>query len=649
MFKLEELSLTLMITIFGFRNNPGLITVELQQNPLELVEGPFLISKSVLYLYLSDCNLSKLSPSFFSNITALNTLDLSGNQLRIVETGIFDPLVSLETLKLNRCNLTHIAGIAFNSLVHLKVLELAHNNLKHQVDWALVLGSLVRLELLDLRNSGISNLPENTFIKNPWLRTLILAENELAGLDVVTTLGHNLIHLDTLDISYCHLTEPLSEAPFLNATKLRTLILSGNRLSSAVLSTALAPLTRLQTLSLRDCGLTRLPANTFHRFAALQKLDLSYNPLNNAFTGLLSPLESLEHLDMGYSNLKSISKDTFIKMNSLRTLILSGNKLQQLEYGLFQNLTKLETLELNHCGLSRLQEAVFYDNYTYPDLEELRLAGNPLKVDLKEALIPKQLSRLKILDLRNCELSFLPSVAFNSSRNITRLLLADNRLSNVDSTALKFLEPLKHLTYLDLSNNNFSSITSNVFFRNPEIQSLKLVGNPWKCDCNVVDMWQWAQSERGDIGVLIGSTTAAADTVAINSKKKKALLCYLDTKTPIKEGKLRRPGRELLFNVNRTWARYVREADCTWNHTQKPPRILNRRTRSAIYDPLIKETHSHSSSAVVWLLAATGILTVVFGIFSLVSYRYKKARRSRTFDLTLNENTYSRRSTVVSV
>ena len=293
------------------------------------------------------------------------------------------------------------------------------------------------------------------------------------------------------------------------------------------------------------------------------------------------------------------SKDTFVKMSSLRTLILSGNKLQQLEYGLFQNLTKLETLELNHCGLSRLNEAVFFDNYSYPDLEELRLAGNPLKVDLKEALIPKQLSRLKILDLRSCELAYLPPVAFNSSRNITRLLLAENRLSNGDPTALKFLEPLKHLTHLDLSNNNFSSITSNVFFRNPEIVSLKLVGNPWKCDCSIVDMWQWASSERGDIGVLIGSTTAAADSVSSNSKKKKALLCYLDTKTPIKEGKLRRPGRELLFNVNRTWARYVREADCTWNHTQKPPRILNRRTRSAIYEPLVKESRSLSASPVM--------------------------------------------------
>lgn len=503
------------------------------------------------------------------------------------------------------------------------MLELSGNNLKNQVDWALVLGNLARLELLDLRRSGISNLPENTFIKNPWLRTLILAENELAGLDVATTLGHNLVHLDTLDLSYCHLQEPLSETPFLNATKLRTLILSGNHLSSVVLSEALAPLTRLQTLSLRDCGLTRLPANTFHRFSALQKLDISYNPLSNAFTGLLSPLESLEHLDMGYSNLKTISRDTFLKMGSLKTLILSGNKLDSLEYGLFQNLTHLETLELNYCGLSKLNEAVFYDNYTYPDLEELRLAGNPLKVLPNEPLIPKQLSKLRILDLRECDLSYIPPIAFNSSRNITKLLLAGNKLGgDEESKRLSFLEPLRHLSHLDLSNNNFSSITPDVFKKNPEISALKLVGNPWKCDCNIVEMWQWALAERGDIGVLIGSTTAVADSISSSSKKKKALLCYLDTKTtPIKEGKLRRPGRELLNNVNRTWARYVREADCQWNHALKPARILNRRTRAAVYEEPLK---NEQNSSISMMLVSLGIMMVVISVFGFVSYTFIK-------------------------
>lgn len=87
-----------------------------------------------------------------------------------------------------------------------------------------MLGHLGRLETLNLRRSGIVNLPEDAFDKNEWLRRLTLAENNLRNLDVATTLDHNLQHLDYLDLSDCRLTGPLSEDAFTSATKLRTLL-----------------------------------------------------------------------------------------------------------------------------------------------------------------------------------------------------------------------------------------------------------------------------------------------------------------------------------------------------------------------------------------------------------------------------------------
>lgn len=549
--------------LFCFRDNPGLITLELQNNPLEPVEGPFLVSKSLLYLYLSDCNITKLTPVFFSNVTSLNILDLSGNPLRVVEPGILDPLTSLEHLNLRRCNLTHISGSAFSSNDHIRTLELAENNLKGPVDWAAVLGHLGRLETLNLRRSGIINLPEDAFANNEWLRALTLAENNLRDLDVATTLGHNLQHLDFLDLSDCRLTGPLSEDAFTNATKLRTLRLSGNPLSAGDLSVALAPLTRLHVLSLRNCSLTRLPANTFHRFQNLQELDISRNPLNDAFTALLSPLETLERLDMGYSNLGRISKTTFSKMTSLKSLILSGNPLESLESGLFQNLTHLESLELNYCGLSRLNSTVFPDNFTYPDLQELHLAGNPLIVPEKGPFLPRQLNRLKLLDLRNCSLGYIPPNALNSFGNITRLLLPGNKLSSEPADSLSFLRNLPHLVHLDISNNNMSYIYPKVFSNNPDLAEVRLQANPWKCGCHIVEMWHWALHTKGNLFV-IGATTSAEEVTVGGQKRKKGLWCHFDAKTaPVKEMQYKRPGRrDFLDNVNRTWARYVRESAC---------------------------------------------------------------------------------------
>jgi len=361
------------------RDSPGLLTLEVQNNPLAHVDGPFIVSQSLHYLDLSGCSLSLLSKEFFSGVPALNRLDLSDNPLGSLGAGAFEPLASLEYLRLNRCNLTHISGTTFSKQEHLKTLELAGNFLS-EVDWTVVLSPLGRLETLDLRNADIMYLPEDVFANNVWLRNLIVADNILRELDVATTLGHNLRHLDYLDLSNCRLKGPLSEDAFANATKLRTLILSGNRLSASDLAVALKPLTKLQKLSLKNCSLHRLPDDTFHRFNELQELDLSNNPLQDAFTSLLNPLESLERLDMGYSNLGYISRSTFSKMTSLKTLILSGNPLNTLESGLFRNLTHLETLELNNCGLIRAINPMVFDNSTYLDLTELRLAGNPLNV-----------------------------------------------------------------------------------------------------------------------------------------------------------------------------------------------------------------------------------------------------------------------------
>ncbi|XP_046674361.1 protein artichoke-like [Homalodisca vitripennis] len=548
----------------AFINNYGLITLDLQRNPLEPVDGPFIFSRSLHYLDLSYCRLTSLNNQFFQNMTAITRLDLSGNPLTDLEAEVFDSLISLEILMLNNCNLTHIELAVFAYTEHLKRLELSQNNLIGPIDWSMVLGPLTRLEYLDLRRSGIFNLPENLFINNTFLRSLILAENELRDLELSSTLSNNLQYLDYLDLSKCKLDGPLSEAAFANATNLRTLLLSSNRLSAADLSAALAPLTRLQKLSLKNCSLTRLPANTFHRFIGLQELDISENPLNNAFTALLSPLDTLEYLNMSNSNLQRISKTTFSKMTSLKTLILSGNPVEVLESGLFQNLTNLEVLELNNCSLRRLGATVFPDNFTYPDLEELRLAHNPLILPAAGSILPRQLKRLKTLDLSHCNLTYIRPTALNAFSNITKLLLSGNSLTVNKEDSLEFLGNLPDLQYLDLSSNKLNYITPGVFKNNRDLKGVRLAGNPWKCGCNIAEMWRWAMLEKGDLSVLIGSRTMPEDIASRGGKRKKGLWCHFDKKTaPVKHIVHRKHGRtDFGDNVNRTWFRYVRESDC---------------------------------------------------------------------------------------
>lgn len=88
---------------------------------------------------------------------------------------------------------------------------------------------------------------------------------------------------------------------------------------------------------------------------------------------------------------------------------------------------------------------------------------------------------------------------------------------------------------------------------------MKLVGNPWQCDCSVAELWEWALNWRGDLGLLVGSTITPEDTVAGGAKRKKNLVCSFHPKiSPLSEfSRSWKRGREYLHTVNRTWAKYV--------------------------------------------------------------------------------------------
>ncbi|CAH0724505.1 unnamed protein product, partial [Brenthis ino] len=553
----------------AFLDSHGLLNVELQDNPLNEVEGPFLMSSTLQYLDIGNCNLSVINTQFFDNITSITTLDLSNNPLKSLKGDVFDVLTSLETLRLNDCKLNMISENLFSSLVNLKNLELAGNQLSN-INWPEVLGPLMRLEYLNLRKSRLTALSEDTFSNCTNLVTLILAENELRDLDVGITLGNSVNHLEQLDLSNCKIQGPISGDAFANATRLKSLYLSGNPLFAPDLREALAPLPKLEKLFLSNCELRNLPDN-FNVFENLLELDISHNPLVNVFTRLLAPLEKLEYLNMGYSNLSYVGPETFAHMTSLKKLILSGNDLLSLEAGLFGNLTQLTTLELELCGLKRpLNANAFFKNLTYTDLREIRLGGNPLVIPASGPLFPKQLSQVTVLDLSKCNITSLNPDAFKNTENLTELNLGGNRIKSEEGS-LAFLEILPSLEKINLSNNNLTTIDPQLFVNNPKLHSINLIGNPFICDCKIAEMWDWANMIKGDLDVLIGAKSAEKDIIVKGNKKKKNLYCryneaQLRNMTLISNKTVpgRRPfvkPRELTY-ANRTWAKYVRESGC---------------------------------------------------------------------------------------
>ncbi|XP_044765354.1 slit homolog 1 protein-like [Coccinella septempunctata] len=615
----------------AFSDSTGFITLEMHGNPLDPVEGPFLSQLSLLTLDISNCGLKSIHRDFFANLTSLSDLDISNNPLGSLQDGIFEPLASLESLKMNNCNLSFISNKVFEPFENLKHLELDNNNF-HKTNWILVLDKLIRLEHLNLRNSGLRHLHKDIFKNNIYMRTLVLAENDLNNLDVSSTL-QVLHHLDTLDLSNCNLSLPLSEDAFINSTRIRSLYLSGNSLFASDLLVALSPLADLQKLSLSNCGLSRLP-DIFNNFKSLHELDLSHNPLNDVFVKLLSPLENLEYLNMGYSNLSHIAPKSFSKMTSMRRLVLAGNDLNNLETGLFGNLTKLESLDLSFCGLKRaLNASIFFNNLTYEDITDLQLAGNPLKVPQTGPLLPRQLSRLRNLDLSNCNLTFLPAQAFHWTRNITTLILAGNMFNS--SSDFRFLELLADLQSLDLRNNKFTKFDLRYILPNQHLNKLKLIGNPWKCECYIAELWDWAVLLREDPHILEGTLVTADNIKTPKIRGQKLLTCSYDNdKIPSSPNNVGAVARRRSFKnpqrvfitANRTWAKYVRESGCEQrvNHTRLP--------RSAAYQRSNLGPNN-------WGMTAINTLVVYATIMAILGVAIILTRKQRDSPRMFNKDT----------
>uniref|UniRef100_A0A0C9RWG7 LRRC15 protein n=1 Tax=Fopius arisanus TaxID=64838 RepID=A0A0C9RWG7_9HYME len=538
----------------AFRDSPGLITLELQNNPLIEVDSHFLNCRTLLYLDLSTCGIHRLNTQFFHNTTNLKKLDLSGNPLQQITPGPFDHLTNLEYLKLNNCTLTHISPEAFIHLENLRELDMSNNNLR-TITWSTILAPLVRLESLNIGNTGITNLPADAFNKNLYLRHLVLSQNELHHLDIENTLGHNLHNLQSVDLSNCGLQDRLSEETFKNSSKLRVLNLSGNPMFAGDLTAVLRHLPKLHKLSLSNCSLRRLP-DAFDVLEHLEELDISHNPLSDAFVKLLNPLRSLEYLDMSYCSLGYVGNNTFAHMTSLKKLILSGNKLHTLDENLFANLTRLESLELKNCGFTTpLDPNIFGSDKISSSVIELRLNGNPLEMPDEGPLLPKQLSNVEILDLTNCSIRRLNPDILSRNKNLTHLNLSNNRISS-----LEFLRKLRRLEHLDLSNNLLTTINRKILKSNSHLLSLNLIGNPFVCNCSIVDTWDWAVHEKNDLHVLIGSKPSEFATGAV--KFRKSLSCTYDDETYRNVTNQRLLMRKGDVTPHRTWAKYIRESNC---------------------------------------------------------------------------------------
>lgn len=278
------------------------------------------------FLKISANSLQRLEPLVFDNVSSLEELDLSYNNLTELPEGIFGKLTRLRVLKLQYNHIRHLSWDTFDDNRELEELDLSHNPLKiiYQ-EW---FKNLEQLRILNVAATGLMTIDHETFHFTTGLQQLDLSENLLSA---VPNYGLKMIH------------------------NLKKLILNENPIKS-INDESFEMLFTLEDLELCNLPkLTEIQAKSFSDLRNLKKLTIADNP-------------NLVHIDpyafYGIINF-TVTSDSRDRIKShqinLKHISLSGNRLSSLNQFSFP-WCSLEFLDLRKnpwnctCSLSWIHD-----------------------------------------------------------------------------------------------------------------------------------------------------------------------------------------------------------------------------------------------------------------------------------------------------
>ncbi|KAK2836024.1 hypothetical protein Q5P01_016508 [Channa striata] len=355
------------------KNLPSnLYRLHVKSNKLEKIPaGAFDNLRKLRELYLQNNLLSNegMDNETFSQLSSLECLDLSNNNLSVVPKGLPRNLVLLH---LEKNSIRSLPGDALTSVRNLEYLLLHNNKLRSRSIHPAAFQGLKKLHTLHMHNNLLERVPRGLPRR---AKTLMLLHN------FISEIGRNdlalLYTLTELNLSYNKLTSPkMHREAFRKLRLLETLDLSGNGLHSMPL------------------GLPR----------SLQVLEIKNNQLNSIPEGALTGMEKLRKLILSDNQLKlnSVYLGAWMELSALTTLDLSGNQLSHIPSDLPESL---EYIYLQSNRITSVPASAFERT---PNIKGIFLRFNRLSVDSVDESSFAHLSNLQVLDLGagNADLSF---------------------------------------------------------------------------------------------------------------------------------------------------------------------------------------------------------------------------------------------------
>lgn len=261
--------------------------------------------------------------------------------------------------------------------------------------------------------------------------------------------------LQSFDLSENNIKQ-ITSVVFKKATNLEYLVLRKNNIT-VLKNKIFVNCVKLRNLDLSSNRINRIAVNAFYGAKAIETIDFSNNSLHSLATGTFDHMGSLAVLNIEMNFLKIIPKTMFQNNPMISYLYLEQNNIETIEAGAISQLEKLDNLRIGRNKLSAPADLLQPSG-------ELSISSNILQT----ITISTSLTQIRM------ENNMIKTVLCSSTAmTIAELYGAYNSISS-----LGCIKNMTNLTWLMLSNNNFTIISKNMFAKLEKLMFLSLAYNP---------------------------------------------------------------------------------------------------------------------------------------------------------------------------
>lgn len=289
-------------------------------------------------LILSNNSLSELDSHLFSQLSILQVLDLSFNQIERID-GLFNGCDNLKELNLSYNKVSAIFGDEFLFVRNLTFIDLSYNQIS-------VLGEI------SLDHPGAR------------IKELILRGNELCMFVFnLSDSFHKNFTIEKIDVSSNRLTSIFMQS---DLTKLDA---SRNKIASI----GFADEVTIKEINLSENWFNREVAKLLAKAKDLEVIDLSCNELGNPGDNFYSQFEKLKYLNLSETSITNFTSRTFENQSKIEILDISENAIENLELSWFSSM-KLKSLDISDNEIVEIKDPE--NIWMLPHLVSITLSGN---------------------------------------------------------------------------------------------------------------------------------------------------------------------------------------------------------------------------------------------------------------------------------